>query len=89
MQAAGLAAFEARSHAKTGVYAFEQEASELTAADVRVFKKNKVAWKFFEAQPPGYRRQMSWRVASAKREETRAKRLLQLIEASAAGIRLA
>jgi uncharacterized protein YdeI (YjbR/CyaY-like superfamily) len=89
MQPAGHAAFAARSHAKTGVYSFEQDTPELSAADIRAFKKNKVAWKFFEAQPPGYRRQMSWRIASAKREETRAKRLLQLIEASAAGIRLA
>ncbi len=88
MQPAGLAAFAARSHAKTGVYAFEQAAPELAAADIRLFKKNKAAWKFFEAQPPGYRRQMSWRVTSAKREETRAKRLQILIEASAADIRL-
>ncbi len=89
MQAAGIAAFAARSPVKTGVYAFEQEAPELSAADIRTFKKNKAAWKFFEAQPPGYRRLMSWRVTSAKREETREKRLLQLIEASAAGVRLA
>ncbi len=88
IQPAGLAAFEARSHAKTGIYSFEQEAPELAAADIRTFKKNKAAWKFFEAQPPGYRRQMSWRVTSAKREETRAKRLQILIDASAAGIRL-
>ena len=85
---AGHAAFQARSHAKTGVYAFEQDKPELSAADIRTFKTNKVAWKFFEAQPPGYRRQMSWRVTSAKREETRAKRLLQLIDACATGVRL-
>ena len=89
IQAAGLAAFEARSHAKTGVYAFEQEAPELSAADICTFKKNQAAWKFFEAQPPGYRRQLNWRVTSAKREETRAKRLRQLIEASVTGNRLA
>ena len=88
MQPAGLVAFEARSHAKTGVYEFEQEAPELAAADICIFKKNHAAWKFFEAQPPGYRRQMSWRVTSAKREETRAKRLQILIDASASGIRL-
>lgn len=88
MQPAGVAAFEARSNAKTGIYSFEQEAPELAAADARLFKKNKAAWKFFEAQPPGYRRQMSWRVTSAKREETRAKRLQILIDASASGTRL-
>lgn len=88
MQPAGRAAFEVRSHAKTGVYAFEQESPALSAADVLIFQTNKTAWKFFEAQPPGYRRQMSWRVTSAKREATRAKRLHLLIEASAAGLRL-
>ena len=88
MQSAGNAAFAARSHAKTGIYAFEQEKPELSAADVIAFKKHKAAWKFFEAQPPGYRRQMSWRVTSAKREVTRAKRLQILIEASATGFRL-
>ena len=43
MQPAGLAAFDARSHLKTGIYAFEQEAPELTAADIRTFKRNKAA----------------------------------------------
>lgn len=88
MRPAGLAAFDARAHAKTGVYAFEQSMPELTAADIHAFKKNRAAWEFFEAQPPGYRRQMSWRVTSAKREATRKKRLQQLIDASAAGNRL-
>jgi len=88
MQSAGLAAFAARLREKTGVYAFEQETPALGAAHVHTFKKNKAAWKFFEAQPPGYRQQMIWRVTSVKREETRAKRLQILIEASAAGIRL-
>lgn len=88
MQPAGLAAFEARTQKKTGIYAFEQETAELSAADIRTFKRNKAAWKFFEAQPPGYRHQMIWRITSAKREETRARRLLKLIEASAVGTRL-
>lgn len=88
MQPAGIAAFEVRSHDKTGIYAFEQDKPELSVADVHVFKKNTAAWQFFAAQPPGYQRLMSWRISSAKREETRAKRLLQLIEASAAGVRL-
>jgi uncharacterized protein YdeI (YjbR/CyaY-like superfamily) len=88
MRPAGLAAFDARTQKKTGIYAFEQEKAELSAADLRAFKKNKVAWKFFETQPPGYRHQMIWRITSAKREETQVKRLQLLIDASAAGIRL-
>lgn len=88
MLPAGLAAFEARTHKKTGIYAFEQENPELSLADIRTFKKNKAAWKFFEAQPPGYRRQMIWRITSAKRKETHVKRLQILIDASAGGSRL-
>ena len=42
----------------------------------------------FQAQPPGYRRVMTHRVMSAKREETREKRLDQLIGVSAQGRRI-
>ena len=83
MQPVGLAAFDARSQLKTGIYAVEQEAPELTAADIRTFKTNTAAWKSFAARTPGCRLQMSWRVASGKREETSAKRLQHLIGASA------
>jgi uncharacterized protein YdeI (YjbR/CyaY-like superfamily) len=46
------------------------------------FKKSKVARKFFEAQPRGYRHLVIWRIVSAKRPETRERRLAALIEAS-------
>jgi uncharacterized protein YdeI (YjbR/CyaY-like superfamily) len=46
------------------------------------FRKEKRAWKFFEAQPRGYRQQMLWRIVSAKRPETRERRLAALIKAS-------
>ena len=88
MLAVGIAAFEARTPEKSGIYAFERETAELSAADIRAFKKHKAAWKFFEAQPPYYRRRMNWYVISPKREETREKRLQLLIEASADGRRL-
>jgi len=89
MLPAGLAAFAARSQDKTGVYSFEQASAELDAGHLREFMRNKAAWTFWSAQPPGYRHQMSWRVLSGKREETRARRLQLLIAASAAGERLA
>ena len=88
IQPAGLAAFAARKEHKSGIYAFEQESPELSAADRRTFEKNKAAWAFFQAQPPSYQRRLSWRVSSAKRPETREKRLLALIEASADSRRL-
>ena len=40
------------------------------------FKANRAAWEFFNAQPPGYRRMATWFVMSAKRDETRLKRLV-------------
>ena len=83
MGPAGLAAFAARKEHKSGIYAFEQHSPELSATDRRTFKKNKAAWAFFQAQASWYQRQQSWRVSSAKRPETREKRLLALIEASA------
>jgi uncharacterized protein YdeI (YjbR/CyaY-like superfamily) len=89
MQPAGLAAFERRAPERTGIYAYEQRGSaELDADSEKLFRANAAAWAFFQAQPPGYRKQMIWRVVSAKREETRRSRLATLIEESARGRRL-
>lgn len=86
---AGLAAFEKRSDKKSGVYAYEQrKEAELDPAAQKQFQANKAAWEFFQAQPPGYRQTLTWWVVNAKKEETRQKRLAQLIEASANGRRL-
>ena len=90
MRPAGLAAFAAREAARSGVYSFEQRASvALTAAELRRFRAERGAWKFFESQPPGYKKTATWWVVSAKREETRGKRLATLIADSAAGLRIA
>ena len=55
----------------------------------RRFRANKKAWAFFQAQPPSYRKTAVWLVVSAKKPETREKRLAALIADSAAGRRLA
>jgi uncharacterized protein YdeI (YjbR/CyaY-like superfamily) len=90
MAPAGLAAFEARTPDRTGVYSFEQRHSaRLEAAQEKQFRANSGAWEFFESQPPSYRMTAVYWVVSAKREETRSRRLAQLIEDSAAGRRLA
>lgn len=89
MQPAGLAAFALRTEEKSRRASYEQpDMPELSPAMQARFRKHKAAWKFFEAQPPGYRKQMIWRITSAKREETREKRLQLLITASAQGERL-
>jgi uncharacterized protein YdeI (YjbR/CyaY-like superfamily) len=51
-------------------------------------RKNKAAWEFFQAQPAGWKRTVSFWIMSAKKEETRLKRLQRLIESSAKGERV-
>ena len=86
---AGLQAFEARDPKNSGVYSFENAARNLTAAAEKRFRTDQAAWKFFQQQPPGYRRTAIWWVVSAKRAETRGRRLSQLIADSTRGRRLA
>ena len=90
MQAAGLKAFEARLENRSAIYAYEQRHhATLDEASERQFRSNLKAWKFFEAQPPWYRKTATYWVVSAKRLETRLKRLETLILDSQAGRRIA
>jgi uncharacterized protein YdeI (YjbR/CyaY-like superfamily) len=52
------------------------------------FRKQRAAWANYERFPPGYRRMTAGWVASAKKEETRIKRLEKLIEFSARNQRI-
>jgi uncharacterized protein YdeI (YjbR/CyaY-like superfamily) len=89
MRPAGLAAFEARSDDRSAIYAYEQRHdAKLSPEQEREFRANQRAWEFFQAQPPWYRKNALWWVVSAKREETRARRLRTLIDDSANGRRL-
>ena len=89
MRTAGLRAFEARNPERSGVYSFERPAARLTPDMEARFKAEGRAWQFFESQPPGYRRTALHWVTSAKREETRLRRLDTLIADSAAERRIA
>jgi uncharacterized protein YdeI (YjbR/CyaY-like superfamily) len=89
MQPAGLAAFEARSDDRSAIYAYEQRHdAKLAPEQEREFRANPRAWEFFQGQPTSYRKTALWWVVSAKREETRARRLRTLVEDSANGRRL-
>lgn len=89
MRPAGLAAYEARDPDRTGIYLFEQPQDPRLDPDAEArFRADAAAWEFFQAQPPGYRRNTLWWIVSAKREDTRARRLAKVIEESAAGRRL-
>jgi uncharacterized protein YdeI (YjbR/CyaY-like superfamily) len=86
MRPAGLEAHEARDGAKSGLYSFEQR-KQVTLPEKfeRKLKRNREAWRFFQAQPPWYRRTAAWWIISAKKEETKERRLATLIEDCARG----
>ena len=87
MTAGGEAAYERDKH-RSGVYSYEKPLASLTREEEALFRKNKSAWADWEARPAGYRRSALGWVTGAKRPETRAKRLAELIEVSAQGRRL-
>ena len=87
---AGLAAFQAARVGETEVYSYERRHNaELGAAAEALFRANAAAWDFFQSQTAWYRHAAVWWVMSAKREETRRRRLDTLIADSAAGRRVA
>jgi uncharacterized protein YdeI (YjbR/CyaY-like superfamily) len=86
MRRAGLKAFEARTDARSGVYSFEQERpAELAPAYEAAIRADADAWADYSGRSPSYRRQVAHWVMSAKREETRERRLATLIECSRQG----
>jgi uncharacterized protein YdeI (YjbR/CyaY-like superfamily) len=85
MQPAGLEAYERRTAARAGVYSYERARAKLDPASERAFRANRRAWEYWQARPPGYRRTATWWVVSAKRKETRRRRLATLIEDCANG----
>jgi uncharacterized protein YdeI (YjbR/CyaY-like superfamily) len=90
MRPVGLAAFERRSDDRSRIYAYEQrKQAKLDPAAEKEFRANRKAWAFFSEQAPWYRRTATHWVISAKKEETRRRRLRTLIEDSAQGRRLA
>ncbi len=83
MQPSGLKAFEQRTAERSAIYSYEQrQTATLSDAFETQFRANKKAWNFFQSQPPWYRRVSAFWVLSAKREETKLKRLAKLIEDS-------
>jgi len=88
MKPVGVAAFSARKEYKSGIYSYEQRSANLEGAYDKKLRQNKTACDFFYAQPPSYRKAISWWIVSAKQEATRQKRLQKLIEESAGGKRL-
>lgn len=87
MRPPGLAAFEARDEEKTARYSYERKAESLGEYEAEL-RANEKAWAFFSSQPPGYRKMATAWVVSAKREDTRRRRLETLIRDSERGLRI-
>jgi uncharacterized protein YdeI (YjbR/CyaY-like superfamily) len=89
MQPSGLKAFNDRDPERTGLYSNEQDALQLDPVYEEQFRATPRAWEFFQSQRPSYRKPALWWAMSAKKEETRLRRLSTLIEDSAAERRIA
>jgi len=86
LAAAGLEAFRAREAKRSRIYAYESKPKALSPEYTRRLRSNRAAWEFFRAQAPWYQRLCAFRIMSAKREETRERRLAKLIDCSGRGV---
>lgn len=84
----GLRAFEGRDPKKADLYSFENEPRKLAPEFEKRFKKNRKAWSFFEALPPFFKKTSVFWIMSAKKEETRLRRLKMFMDSCARGERL-
>jgi uncharacterized protein YdeI (YjbR/CyaY-like superfamily) len=89
MRPAGIQAWENKRYKKSSVYSFEQERHELGEAYIKIFMAKTKAWSFFEKKlAPSYKKASIHWVTSAKREDTRLRRLHILIESSEQGLKI-
>jgi len=86
MKPAGMHVFNNRSDAKG--YTSEDRNVQLSSEYEEQIKANQPAWQFLTNLAPSYRRDSIWWVMSAKKEETRLKRLRILIASSEAGLKI-
>ncbi len=85
MRPAGIAAYERRTPERSGVYAYENAAGELSPEQAAALAADPAASAFWEEATPSYRKIVIRWLSSAKREQTRADRLATLVADCAAG----
>lgn len=83
MEKAGLDIYNKRKESESGIYSFENDPVKLNDDYINLFMKDKMAWDFFNLQPPSYRKTIINWVMSAKQETTRLSRLQKAINESA------
>ncbi|MEM7370555.1 MAG: YdeI/OmpD-associated family protein [Bacteroidota bacterium] len=85
MTPAGLALFDKRIEEKSRIYSHERKTAKLPPEYSKKIQANLKAWEYFSNMPPGYTKTSVHWVISAKREETRLRRLAVLIESCEQG----
>ena len=88
MRPAGLEAFSKKRENISGIYSYEQRPAGLPEPYQTALAAHPRAAEFLAAQPPSYRKVVTWWIVSAKKEETRLSRLDKLVAACHAGKRL-
>ena len=78
----GLEAFNNRNKRKIANAAHEQKEVSLPKEFLEIMIQNPRANQYFESQSPSYRKQCTWWILSAKKEETRQNRFEILIKSS-------
>lgn len=82
---AGRRAFAKRTEDRSAIYSYETTTEPALSPEAEErFRANEAAWAYFSARPASYRRAAIHWVTSAKRPETRERRLKQLITDSSA-----
>ena len=84
----GIAAFERRDKIALAPYSFENRNITLAPAFLKRLKANPRAWKFFQSEPPGYRRTTVFWVMQAKKADTRKRRFRTMLDRMAKGERM-
>jgi uncharacterized protein YdeI (YjbR/CyaY-like superfamily) len=83
VHASGIKTYTTRDKKKSKLYSYEVGTCKLAPEFERQFRASPTAWEFYQAQAPWYWRVSCYWVMSAKKEETRVRRLQQLITDSA------
>ena len=79
MQPAGIEAYNLLKTNNAKIYSYEKSEAKFSKEFEKLFKLNKLAWKYFQSMSPSYQKLATNWVMSAKRDETRIKRLNELI----------
>lgn len=86
IEPAGAETYRRWTEENSGAYSFEQETPGTLCDDYLArIRADAAAWADWQSRPPGYRKQVTHWIMSAKRESTRERRLKSLIEDCAAG----